>query len=159
MERCTSTRDATRALAASIAALARGGDLLLLVGDLGAGKTTFTQGFAAALGVGEQVTSPTFTLVRSYDGRVTLHHLDVYRLERLGETLDLALGELLDDEHAVTLVEWGDAVLAALPADFLEVRIELGEGDDDRRITLRMVGPSWAARWERLRAATEAWAC
>jgi len=59
----------------------------------------------------------------------------------------------------VTLVEWGDAVLAALPADFLEVRIELGEGDDDRRITFRTVGRSWAARWEHLRARTESWTC
>jgi tRNA threonylcarbamoyladenosine biosynthesis protein TsaE len=154
----TSSVGATQDLAARLAALARPGDLVLLVGDLGAGKTAFTQGFARGLGILEQVTSPTFTLARSYDGRLELHHLDVYRLDHLSETADLGLGELLDSD-GVVVIEWGDRVLAALPADYLEVRLELGEGDDDRWVTLRAVGPSWPARWEAVRAAVEAWAC
>ena len=76
----TTSVDATRALAAAVAGFARTGDLILLVGDLGAGKTAFTQGFAAALGIDEPITSPTFTLVRTYKGKLVLNHLDVYRL-------------------------------------------------------------------------------
>jgi tRNA threonylcarbamoyladenosine biosynthesis protein TsaE len=91
----TSSVDATRAMAAAVAPLARSGDLVLLVGDLGAGKTAFTQGFAAALGVDEPITSPTFTLARSYQGKLQVNHLDVYRLETAQEAEDLGLGELL----------------------------------------------------------------
>src|SRR3954463_1634678 len=111
----TTSADATRDLAGAVASLARTGDLVLLVGDLGAGKTAFTQGFAAALGIDEAITSPTFTLARSYKGRLLLNHLDVYRLEHVSEAEDLGLGELLDD--GVTLIEWGDTIVAALPAD------------------------------------------
>jgi tRNA threonylcarbamoyladenosine biosynthesis protein TsaE len=155
--RTTSVVD-TQELAGRLAALARPGDLLLLAGDLGAGKTAFTQGFARGLGVAEQVTSPTFTLARSYDGRLLLHHLDVYRLDHLSEANDLGLAELLDS-RAVTLIEWGDRVLAALPGDYLEVVLELGDGDDERRVTLRPVGPSWPRRWDAVRSTTEEWAC
>jgi tRNA threonylcarbamoyladenosine biosynthesis protein TsaE len=153
----TTSVDATRALAGAVADLAGDGDLLLLVGDLGAGKTAFTQGFAAALGIDEPITSPTFTLARSYKGRLLLNHLDVYRLEHVAEAEDLGLGELLDD--GVTLIEWGDTIVAALPADYLEVRFTLGEGDDDREIAVRAVGPTWSARQRALAAALEPWSC
>src|SRR4051794_5801629 len=115
----TTSVDATRQFAGQMATLARTGDLVLLVGDLGAGKTAFTQGFAAALDVPDPITSPTFTLARTYKGRVVLHHLDVYRLEHVGEAEDLDLGELL--ESGVTLIEWGDMIVPVLPADYLEV--------------------------------------
>jgi tRNA threonylcarbamoyladenosine biosynthesis protein TsaE len=154
----TASAAATQDLAGRLAALVRGGDLLLLVGDLGAGKTAFTQGFARGLGVLEPVTSPTFTLARAYDGRLVLNHLDVYRLDHLSETADLGLGELLDSD-GVTVIEWGDRVLAALPLDYLEVRLELGDDDEERWVTLRPVGPGWSARWEQVRGAVEAWAC
>jgi len=78
----TDSVDATRAVGAAVAALARSGDLLLLAGEMGAGKTAFAQGFGSALGVTDTITSPTFVLARDYDdGRLPLHHLDVYRLE------------------------------------------------------------------------------
>lgn len=141
----TSSAQETRALAARLAAHAEPGDLVLLVGELGAGKTTFVQGLGEALGVGEQITSPTFTLAREYEGRIPLHHLDVYRLEQIEEVLDLALPELLDS-GALTLIEWGDAIIPVLPADYLEVRLEYGEGDDERVISLHGVGPRWSAR-------------
>ncbi len=151
--------DQTRALAASVAEVAGPGDIVLLVGELGAGKTAFAQGFAAGLGVQEPVTSPTFTLVRTYTGRVRLHHVDVYRLESLQEALDLGLAEMVD-EDAVTLVEWGDAVVPALPRDFLEVRLAYGAGDNDdrREVALRVVGRRWSARTEALGKALSEWA-
>lgn len=140
----TSTVEETRALAAALAELAEDGDLVVLAGDLGAGKTAFVQGFAAALGIEEPVTSPTFTLANRYEGRLVVNHLDVYRVEDIVEARDLALPELLDD--GVTLIEWGDLILPALPADRLDIRITFGEGDDDRRLELSTVGPRWHAR-------------
>lgn len=152
--------DETRALGAAVAGVLRGGDVVLLAGDLGAGKTAFTQGLARALGVTEQVTSPTFTLARSYTGRLVLHHLDVYRLEHLQEAEDLGLGELIDD-GGVTVIEWGDAVAPVLPSEYLEIRIAFPpDGDDDARtLALRPVGGAWSARARALAEAVEAWAC
>jgi tRNA threonylcarbamoyladenosine biosynthesis protein TsaE len=149
--------DETRGLAAAIAELAIPGDLLLLGGDLGAGKTAFVQGFGAGLGVTEPITSPTFTLAQEYRGRLRVHHLDVYRLDHLAEVMDLGLPELLDDE-GVVLIEWGEAVLPALPTDYLQVGLSFGLGDDERCITLRQVGPSWGSRRDALAKAIAPWA-
>ncbi len=148
----------TRALAGAVSGLVHAGDLVLLAGDLGTGKTAFAQGFAAGLGVDQAVTSPTFTLVRTYPGgRLVVNHVDVYRLERLQEAVDLGLAEMVDDD-AVTLIEWGDVVVPALPADFLEIRLAYGEGaGDERRLTLRTVGRRWAARRRSLEAALAPW--
>ena len=145
--RCTtSSAAATQELAEALAGLVEPGDLLVLAGEMGAGKTAFAQGFARGLGIEDAVTSPTFTIVREYSGgRLAMHHLDVYRLEHLREVTDLGLGEMLDEE-AVMLVEWGDAVLPVLPDRYLQVRITFGEGDDDRVLELRGVGGSWPAR-------------
>ena len=111
--------------------------MIVLAGDLGAGKTAFVQGFGRGLGVTERITSPTFTLVHVYEGRLPVHHLDVYRLEQLSEALDLGLPEMLD-EGGVVLIEWGDAILPVLPHDFLEVRLTFG---DRRRRPARGVPP------------------
>lgn len=152
----TSAVEQTRLLAGAVAGLVDDGDLLLLVGDLGAGKTAFTQGFADALGVRTPVTSPTFTLANRYLGRLIVNHLDVYRLENLTETRDLAIPELL--EQGVTLIEWGRMILPALPAERLDVSIKFGDGDDDRCIELNAVGDNWVSRVGALRAATQNWA-
>lgn len=148
--------DATKEVAAEVAALVGPGDVLLLAGELGAGKTAFTQGFGGALGVDEQITSPTFTLARHYDGRLPLHHVDVYRLERLSEMQDIGIAELLDSD-GVMVIEWGDAIAPAMPADYLEIRLTYGEGDDDRDLELRCVGGRWAARERTLREALSSW--
>jgi tRNA threonylcarbamoyladenosine biosynthesis protein TsaE len=152
----TSSVEQTRALAAALSELARPCDLFLLVGDLGAGKTAFTQGFGGGLGVEEQITSPTFALVHGYTGRLPLNHLDVYRLEQVNEALDLGLAELLDD-GSVTIIEWGDTIVGALPRDFLEIRITFGDGADDRELELTPVGPSWQARTAALASALAPW--
>lgn len=137
--------DATRELAASLSSVVAPGDLILLAGELGAGKTAFTQGFGIGLGVEDQITSPTFTLARHYDGRLPLHHVDVYRLDRLSELQDIGISELLDS-GGVLVVEWGDAIAPALPADYLEIRLTYGADDDDRDLEFRCVGTRWAAR-------------
>jgi tRNA threonylcarbamoyladenosine biosynthesis protein TsaE len=146
----------TKLLAAALAELARPGDLILLAGDLGAGKTAFAQGFGEALGVEERITSPTFTLASQYQGRLELNHLDVYRLEQLAEVADLGLAELLE-EGGVTLIEWGDVIVPALPADYLEVRFSFGDGDDDRVLELHAVGPRWTARVRAMETALAQW--
>lgn len=155
---CAYTRsvDETRALAGALSGIVRGGDLVLLAGDLGAGKTAFVQGLGQGLGVTEPITSPTFTLEQRYDSDPMLHHLDVYRLEQLNEVLDLGVSELLD-EGGVVVVEWGDAVLPVVPNDYLKVRLSLGESLDDRIVTLRTVGPGWADRAFALADATAPW--
>jgi tRNA threonylcarbamoyladenosine biosynthesis protein TsaE len=131
VEATTGSPDETRALAAALAPLCRAGDVVLLVGDLGAGKTVFAQGFATALGVAGPVTSPTFALVRHYrcgpDSPVrTLIHADVYRTGSVAEVTDLALAELVE-EDAVALVEWGDVAAPALGESALEVTLIVPE--------------------------------
>lgn len=153
----TESVDATRDLAAALAELARPGDLILLVGDLGAGKTAFCQGFGRGLGVGEQITSPTFALVQTYTGRLDLNHLDVYRLGQVNEALDLGLNELLDD-GGVTLIEWGDTIAGVLPPDFLEVHLTASiDTPEVREVELLPVGSRWSARVRAIGTALAAW--
>ncbi len=152
----TKSADDTREIAGQVATLAKPGDVILLAGDLGVGKTAFAQGFGRALGVDEPIVSPTFTLVRTYPGRMPMLHVDVYRLDHLQEVVDLGLAELLD-EGGVALIEWGDMAAPALPADFLEVRIDYGEADDDRTFDFRVVGPSWSPRQRALTTALSRW--
>ena len=118
----TATPDDTKHVGAALARFLRPGDTVLLGGELGAGKTTLTQGLAAALGVGEPVTSPTFVLVHSYKTAAgwELLHADVWRLEHLQEVIDLALPELLED-GAAAVIEWGD-IAAARPGPGLASR-------------------------------------
>jgi tRNA threonylcarbamoyladenosine biosynthesis protein TsaE len=140
----------THALAARIAEFARVGDVIVLAGEMGAGKTAFAQGFGRALGVTEPVTSPTFNVVHSYDsGRVKLHHADVYRLERTGELEDLSLSELDD---GILWVEWGDVVASSL-GEHLEIVLSRVDDDDARLVTIKPIGPRWNARWSRIEAA------
>jgi tRNA threonylcarbamoyladenosine biosynthesis protein TsaE len=140
----TDSPDATRAAAAALGTLLVPGDLVLLVGDLGAGKTAFAQGLAHGLGVEEPVTSPTFTIVQQYEGRLPLTHVDVYRLDRVQDLHDLGFDELVDD--GVTVVEWGDLVEQAVPAEHLVVRIAPGDADTERVLDLSFHGTRWRGR-------------
>ena len=151
----TSGPDATRSLAAALVPMLLDGDLLLLSGDLGAGKTCFTQGLGRGLGVETRITSPTFTLANRHEGHLTLNHLDVYRIEDLDDTLDLDLPELLED--GVTVIEWGEQILPALPADHLLVRLLLSDSDDDRLIQMHASGPLWAERSAAMSLALARW--
>ena len=135
----------TRALGSALACELESGDVIVLSGDLGTGKTVFAQGVAAGLDVTERVVSPTFAIAREYAGRLPLHHLDVYRLDHVQEAIDLGLDELFED--AVTLIEWGEGVRDLLPVDRLEVELALDPADvaaeNLRRITVTPIGPRW----------------
>jgi tRNA threonylcarbamoyladenosine biosynthesis protein TsaE len=170
----------THAIAAALAGLCRPGDMIVLSGEMGAGKTAFAKGFGAALGVTEPITSPTFTLVHSYDiapglgnGAKTLHHADLYRLDRTAEVADLALDELAEYQ-GIVLVEWGD-VVDALFGEHLAVHLEPGPDDDvadgddpeaidmpddtGRLIEISASGSHWAPRWSRLVEACARFRC
>ena len=143
--------DAMRQLGASLAQQLRPGDLLVLSGELGAGKTTFTQGIGAGLAVRGDVTSPTFVIARehpSLDGGTPLVHVDAYRLGGIDELDDLDLDTSLDD--AVTVVEWGEGIAEGLAESRLEIRIirALAHQDehadlDPRRVLMTPIGPRW----------------
>ena len=159
----TTGADDTRRLAATVAGALRIGDVVSLTGELGAGKTCFVQGAAAALGVAERVTSPTFLLRREYDGRVPIVHLDVYRLDTLQDVVDLGYDEALD-QRRVTFVEWGDAIAPLLPGDHLEVEFLLPEPDvaaeaevEPRDLVVRAHGLDWSRRMAGLVADLAAW--
>ena len=158
------TADDSRAIGASLAGLLRAGDAVVLTGELGAGKTTLVQGVARGLGVEDHVASPTFTLVKEYRGRLDIAHVDVYRLTRMQDVVELGLDELVAD-GAVLLVEWGDAVEELLGDDRLRVELttvdptgqsENGQSET-RRIALHADGPTWVERWPRLTEAVAPW--
>ena len=132
----------TRALGARLAAAARPGDLLCLVGDLGAGKTQLAKGFAQGLGITDTVSSPTFVLMTEYEGRLPLFHVDLYRID---DAADALAGGLLDERQleGVALVEWAERLGEALPVGRLDVVIE-GTGDEPRTIALRSADPAYA---------------
>jgi len=145
------TPEQMRALGERLAGLLRAGDLVVLTGELGAGKTTLVQGIGAGLGVRAPVVSPTFVIARVHrDGRLPLIHVDAYRLGSDAEVDDLDLDA--DLESAVTVVEWGEGLAERLSPDRLAVRIsrrtgQIGDdidGDDVRQVWLSGVGPRWA---------------
>ena len=149
----------THAIAGAIAGVVRPRDLIVLVGEMGAGKTAFATGFAKALGVhgDDHVSSPTFTLMHSYtSGRIPLHHVDLYRLTSLAEVADLGIRELLD-MGAVGLVEWGDVASEVLGDGLSITLIADDEGDDARFISVAVDGHAWDTRWELLKNALRSW--
>ena len=155
----TKSADETRALAGELAPIVRTGDVILLAGDLGAGKTVFVQGLAQALGVRERVTSPTFVLSRQYEGDLPVVHIDVYRLDHVQEVIDIGLAELVDDD-CVVVIEWGDVIARAVGPNFLAVHLELPPPEgapDERSVTITPKGERWAPRQQVLRRALERW--
>ncbi|HIT69422.1 MAG TPA: tRNA (adenosine(37)-N6)-threonylcarbamoyltransferase complex ATPase subunit type 1 TsaE [Candidatus Aphodomonas merdavium] len=135
------THDAlqTQELGRKLGGLLRAGDVVLLRGDLGAGKTVFARGVAQGLGVSSPVSSPTFTLMHCHDGAVRLNHLDLYRLADENEFYDAGLDEAMD-EGAVCLVEWPEKCEGAMPPRRLEVTIEYAQKEGERRIAINPCG-------------------
>jgi tRNA threonylcarbamoyladenosine biosynthesis protein TsaE len=140
--------DAMQAWGAELADLLQAGDLVLLIGPLGAGKTTLAQGIGAGLGVAGPVVSPTFVIARVYrGGRLPMVHVDAYRLGGVDEVDDLDLDAVVGE--SVSLVEWGEGLVESLAENRLEVRIQRPAGDDEdddetRTVELVGVGPRWA---------------
>ncbi len=134
----------THALGVALAGLLRPGDLLVLAGPLGAGKTALTQGIGAGLDVREPVTSPTFVIARVHrDGRLPLVHVDAYRLGSVADVDDLDLDVTV--ESSVTVVEWGHGLVEQLTDEHLEIRLERRD-DDVRTAELVPQGPDWERR-------------
>ena len=146
------TSAAMRALGGRLAGTLRAGDLVLLAGRLGAGKTTLVRGLGEALGVRGQVTSPTFVIARVHPALASgpaLVHVDAYRLASVAEVDDLDLDASLED--CVTVVEWGEGLVEGLAADRLEVSIELspaGAGRESRTVGMTGIGRRWESAAE-----------
>jgi tRNA threonylcarbamoyladenosine biosynthesis protein TsaE len=138
MEWMTQSEEETRAVGEVLGQRLGPGDIVCLIGPLGAGKTTLAQGIARGLQVEDVVNSPTFTLVQEYAGRRPVYHLDVYRLSGPEETIDLAIPEMLA-AGGVVLVEWPERIAPVLPADRLEIRLE--PAGDNRLIVASALGP------------------
>ena len=135
----------TEALGKKLADSLKAGDVILMNGDLGVGKTTFTRGLAQGLGIKKNVKSPTFTLIREYqDGRLPLYHMDAYRLESSPDE-DLGFDEYFNG-NGVTIVEWPQFIKDEVPDDHMSINIKRLENDDDRQIVLKLHGDSYQQR-------------
>ena len=139
----TKGADETKRIAAALAKLVMPGDVLTLEGDLGAGKTTFSKGFADGLGITRIVNSPTFTIIKEYtDGRLPLYHMDVYRMEDAEE--DIGLEEYFEGE-GVCLVEWAHLIGPQLPSSYLKIEMLRTEREEERHLTLTAKGERYEA--------------
>ena len=124
----------TEDIGARLAQALTGGEVLALYGGLGAGKTAFTRGLARGLGIARPVTSPTFTLLHQYKGRLALNHFDVYRLSSVEEAEDIGIDEIMQAD-GVTVIEWPERVEELLDDKTIVVKIE-GSGDEPRVLTV-----------------------
>ena len=154
----TTSAEQTREVGEALASLLRTRDAVVLMGELGAGKTTFAQGVARGLGIEEQVSSPTFTLIKEYSGILDLAHVDVYRLDKVQDVVDLGLEELGGGDD-VLLVEWGDTIEELLPDERLRVELITDDatGEDARAISISATGVGWGDRFAELEAAVLPW--
>ena len=143
----------TQAIGRDIGAALTEGSIVLLMGRLGAGKTTLTQGIAAGLGVDAYTKSPSFVLVNEYEGRLPLFHMDLYRIDDAKEAWDLGLDDYLS-RGGVLAVEWADRATSVFPNDRLEIRIEY-VSDSERRLTLKALGAASVEIIEKAQFANE----
>ena len=140
----TNSDTQTRLVAQKIGGLLRGGEVLELVGDVGAGKTTFVKGLAKGLGIGEDVQSPTFTISRVYDGRddLQLAHYDFYRLNDAG-IMQAELAEVVRDPKTVTVIEWAAIVEGVLPESRITIEF-IATSDEERQLTITNAPQEWS---------------
>ncbi|WP_035051561.1 tRNA (adenosine(37)-N6)-threonylcarbamoyltransferase complex ATPase subunit type 1 TsaE [Carnobacterium pleistocenium] len=130
----------TKTVAAKLAKFLEPGDLILLEGNLGAGKTTFTKGLAEGLGISKVIKSPTYTIIREYlEGRLPLYHMDVYRLEETG-AMDLGLEEYFEGD-GVSIVEWATFIPEDLPQEYLQIKlVPIGDDLTERELNFYPIG-------------------
>lgn len=125
-----------------------GGEIILLEGGLGAGKTVLVKGIARGLDIKNEIISPTFIIIRTYEGRLTLNHIDLYRIDDIS---GLGLEEYLDDESSITVIEWGEKLLRHLPLrEYLLVKIEIID-ENSRKITLEPQGDRYIEYLRRIK--------
>lgn len=137
-ELITNSPAETQAFAKRLGEACRGGEVFLLVGDLGAGKTCLTQGLAKGLDIEEYVHSPTFVLIAQYHGKFTVHHVDLYRIDSVPETVDLGLEDYFNSQD-ISVIEWADKAPMAMPPDHFRIQLE-DLGGDKRRIVVSAHG-------------------
>ncbi len=148
VELTSTSPEQTGAIAAYIGQMLRKGDILCLQGDLGAGKTAFTQGLAKGMGIEDYVTSPTFTIINEYHGPIPLYHFDVYRLTHADELFDIGYEEYFYGD-GVVVVEWPERIIELLPEEKLWIRITHGSGENTRVFHIK----GWGKRYEELEEA------
>lgn len=138
----------TKSLAKKLASLLQPGDIISLTGDLGAGKTCFTQGLAQGLNIKSNITSPTFNIIKEYySGSLPLYHFDVYRFQSAAQLIELGYEEYFFG-RGVTIIEWGDRILTLFPPDYLEIEFtRLGERVRQLRISAH--GVNWQKKIKR----------
>lgn len=146
MYRLSHSETETEQMGTSLAPQLRAGDVLLLRGELGAGKTAFVRGLAKGLGILEAVSSPTFTLMHVYDGEVPLHHLDLYRLSDADEFYAAGLDDAVGRD-AIAVIEWPEMAEAALPEMRLVIALSYGEMEGERRLTATPEGGFREVEW------------
>ncbi|WP_130805989.1 tRNA (adenosine(37)-N6)-threonylcarbamoyltransferase complex ATPase subunit type 1 TsaE [Senegalia massiliensis] len=146
----TESTEQTEKLGKLIGSLLNSGDVICLDGDLGAGKTTLTKSIVKGLGVDEYVTSPTFTIVNEYEGKVHVNHFDVYRISDVDEMYDIGYDEYMDSE-SVNIIEWSSIIKEILPEDRVEINIERLEEDNKRKFNINLIGERYKELIEELK--------
>lgn len=147
LQMLSKSEEDTQKIAEVLAGLSQPGDVITLSGDLGVGKTAFTKGFAKGLNIIEPITSPTFTIIKEYEGELPLYHMDVYRLEFSEE--DLGFDEYFYGD-GVTIVEWAKFIEEFLPDTYLAIQIER-LGETDRLLTIEAIGSRYEDLLEQVR--------
>ena len=140
----------TNSLGRELGSVMRAGDMIALSGELGAGKTTFVKALATGLGISEDdVSSPSYTLLNEYDGRIPMYHFDLYRLEGADDVDDLGFDEYMDGD-GLAVVEWADVAPQILPSEYLEIKIMI-KGKESRNLELKGIGERYVKLVEHLR--------
>ena len=146
----SSSADETRRVGIALGRHARAGDIILLSGELGAGKTTLTQGILRGLGGDEYASSPTFVLISQYKARLTLYHVDLYRISEPEDTFELGLDEILDGD-GLCVVEWAEKAPGQFPAERLTVMLER-TGEETRSLIFEASGAGYAGYMREIEA-------
>jgi len=136
MEIITESQDATKNLGRDVAQFLKKGDIVLLEGELGAGKTVFAKGLMEGLGIEEEIVSPTFTIINPYFSEPTVYHIDVYRLHSADDFFNAGLEEIINDEGSIKIIEWGDKVKEFLRSPYWEIKIFFGDTLTTRKIII-----------------------